>query len=127
MTHLERLAVAEDQEVRRAIDTRGGGQKRRRSRIMPTVGEDHSSDSDSATSFNNSGEMSEGGSSWAGIAGSDDDARSDSVPPRAVPPASIGSTPQVGSALRRNPDGSVIAPKVVPRRPKPVLGRKVRR
>ncbi|KIO19381.1 hypothetical protein M407DRAFT_30988 [Tulasnella calospora MUT 4182] len=126
MTHLQRLAIAEDQEVRRAVDTRGGRQKRRRGRPMPVADEDLSSGSDSSLNGDISSEMEEDESPWGGIADSDDDQMNDLIPETAPAPASISSTPQVGSALRRNPDGSVIAPKVVPRRPKPVLGRKKR-
>ncbi|KIO20952.1 hypothetical protein M407DRAFT_10632 [Tulasnella calospora MUT 4182] len=111
MTHLQRLAIAEDQEVRRAVDTRGGRQKRRRGRPMPVADEDLSSGSDSSLNGDISSEMEEDESPWGGIADSDDDQMNDLIPETAPAPASISSPPQVGSALRRNPDGSVITPK----------------
>ncbi|KAG9051688.1 putative ATP-dependent RNA helicase DHR1 [Tulasnella sp. UAMH 9824] len=124
MTHLQRLAIAEDQAVRRAIDTRGGRQKRRRGGPIPMPNEDLSSGSDSSSNSDISSEMEEDGSSWGGIADSDDDEMRDPIPETTPTPALIGPAPQVGSALRRNPDGTVVVPKIVPRRPKPVLGRK---
>ncbi|KAG8910368.1 putative ATP-dependent RNA helicase DHR1, partial [Tulasnella sp. 408] len=124
MTHLQRLAIAEDQAVRRAIDTRGGRQKRRRRGPIPVLDEDLSSGSDSSSNSDISSEIEEDGSPWGGIAASDDDEMSDPIPETAPSTHPIGSAPQVGSALRRNPDGTVVAPKIVPRRPKPILGRK---
>ncbi|KAG9013562.1 putative ATP-dependent RNA helicase DHR1 [Tulasnella sp. 427] len=121
MTHLQRLAVAEDQEVRRAIDTRDGRQRRRR-RTMPVVDENASSSHESSSRSDNSEEINDE-SSWKGIGDSEDESMGDAVP-QTVSATPTTSACQVGSALRRNPDGSVSAPKVVSRRPKPVLGRK---
>lgn len=92
---------------------------------MPMADEDLSSGNDSSSNSGISSEMEEDGSSWGGIADSDDDEMSDPIPENAPTTAPIVPALQVGSALRRNPDGTVVAPKVVPRRPKPVLGRKV--
>ncbi|CAK5275700.1 unnamed protein product, partial [Mycena citricolor] len=91
-SHSDYLAKAEDKEVRRALD--GQTSKRRRQPDSYTVIEADEDDEDDA------------------------DERSDLVEDSAVPQLAptVNSATAVGSALKRNADGSVVAPKFVPRK-----------
>ncbi|KAJ7044117.1 P-loop containing nucleoside triphosphate hydrolase protein [Mycena alexandri] len=93
-THRDRLDKLEDKETRRALDGRTGKRKRQDDSYA-VIGAEESSD--------------------------DEINREDSAlqisGPSSKPPT-LSAPAGVGSALQRNPDGSVVAPKIVPRNKK---------
>ncbi|KAF7299047.1 hypothetical protein MIND_00853000 [Mycena indigotica] len=97
-THSEQLSKSEDQEVRRALEGQTG-RRRRNYDSFTVVGPE--SDSDEPTE-----EEEEDFSSTSPSA-------SASFVPASVP-TPIGSA-VIGSALQRNPDGTLVPPKVIPR------------
>ncbi|KAG8930712.1 putative ATP-dependent RNA helicase DHR1 [Tulasnella sp. 418] len=122
-THAQRIAKEEHQSVKTVLD--GSGNKRKRRRIDIEVDDD-----DSEASELEDNDM--------------DPLAIDSVPKTdrfvsvveegltslgssvVTPAIKTSATVSIGSALLRNPDGSVVAPRVVKRKRKPRLGRKVR-
>ncbi|KAH8104549.1 P-loop containing nucleoside triphosphate hydrolase protein [Cristinia sonorae] len=120
-THMERLEKDEDKDVRRALDgssQKKGGKKRKR---QPTLAvqsgmTDESSDSD--VEMRSADEMEDG---EAGKTRSNPVVIVDSGFSTAPAPQStslVTKISEVGSALQRNPDGSVVAPKISKRKPK---------
>ncbi|KAJ7644132.1 P-loop containing nucleoside triphosphate hydrolase protein [Roridomyces roridus] len=84
-THQDRLDKLEDKEIRRALDGRAGQRRRRQEDSYAVTGPDLDMDDDEPDD--------------EPVAG----------------PSSLPKASAVGSALQRNPDGTVVAPKVVPR------------
>ncbi|KAJ6619426.1 P-loop containing nucleoside triphosphate hydrolase protein [Mycena sp. CBHHK59/15] len=92
-THRDRLDKLEDKEIRRAFDGRAG-KRRRQDDSYAVSGPEEDSDE----------EIDPGDNTISDI-------RMD--PPSSAPAASTSVA--VGSALQRNPDGSAVAPKIVPK------------
>ncbi|KAJ7250874.1 P-loop containing nucleoside triphosphate hydrolase protein [Mycena haematopus] len=101
-THRDRLDKLEDKEVRRALDGRTR-KRRRQDDSYAVVGPDEDMEDDESSP--------------------EDDASPSAqiTRPANLPP--IPATPAVGSALQRNPDGSVVAPKIVPKSKKTAFKR----
>jgi ATP-dependent RNA helicase DHX37/DHR1 len=115
ITHQERLDIAEDKNVRSALDGRLG--KRKRRALEDNAPESASSDEDSLGFEASSGSVQITHLSEVRMAVDDSD-------PKARSSAQIQMTPVtskiIGGALQRNPDGSVVQPKVAKPRSKKV-------
>ncbi|KAI0374355.1 P-loop containing nucleoside triphosphate hydrolase protein [Pilatotrama ljubarskyi] len=131
-THLHRLEKEEDMEVKRALDGRGSKRRRRNDTLLAAV-----SDSEASEGMPEETKMDIDKQDEAARGNSDDDENvqegmSRSKPVVIVdsgfsttvqspePPdlAQLPATSVVGSALRHNPDGTVVAPKISKRKPK---------
>jgi hypothetical protein len=93
-THRDRLDKLEDKEIRRALDGRTGKRRRHDDSYAVTGPEADMDDQESDPEDDPFPPMQISGPS---------------NPPRPSVPAAVGS------ALQRNPDGSLVAPKIVPR------------
>lgn len=91
-THRDRLDKLEDKEIRRALDGRAG-KRRRQDDSYAVTGPDVDMD--------------------------DEELEDDAPPPTQLSgpsnPPVTSVPPAVGSALQRNPDGSVVAPRIIPK------------
>lgn len=118
LTHQELLEKLEDREVRQALEGKTTGKRKRSRGDQYAV---YEADEDEVES---DGEQSEGSSKPKAIA-TPMDVDADETAPQSTPqPAvtvdmpstnqgpKVQETPSVGSALRRNADGSVVQPKV---------------
>ncbi|KAJ6508792.1 P-loop containing nucleoside triphosphate hydrolase protein [Mycena sanguinolenta] len=101
-THRDRLDKLEDKEIRRALDGRTGKRRRQDDTYTVTGPDEHMEDDESSPE--------DDAFPSAPIAG-----------PLSSPAPSV--TPAVGSALQRNPDGTVVAPKIVPKSKKAAFKR----
>ncbi|OCH91848.1 P-loop containing nucleoside triphosphate hydrolase protein [Obba rivulosa] len=120
-THKERLEREEDKEVRQAIAGQAKGKRRRQRATVPAFGADESDDEDDGlpsepmevdqVERGSSSQPEEGLSRATPIVVVDDGFSTSRV--EEGPKISV-----IGSALQRNPDGSVVAPKIVKRKPK---------
>lgn len=114
ITHAQRLAIEEDHAVRRDMETRGGKRKRtRRGKTLAVRNPDESMESDTGESSDSS-VMEGNDEAWFGF---------DGLAPREEVSESLGTTsghtlPDVGAALRRNPDGTAMTLRVIQRKPK---------
>ncbi|KAJ7675833.1 P-loop containing nucleoside triphosphate hydrolase protein [Mycena polygramma] len=94
ITHRDRLDKLEDKEIRRALDGRTG-KRRRQDDSYAVTGPDGDIDDED---------------------GDENDSEDDASMQISGPSKPVASVPAaVGSALQRNPDGTVVAPKIVPR------------
>ncbi|KAK7048361.1 P-loop containing nucleoside triphosphate hydrolase protein [Favolaschia claudopus] len=93
-THRDHQDKLEDKEIRRALDGRTGKRRRQTDSYVVTRPDDDPDDGSS-----------------------EDDASSsrDEIAQVSEPQPTSSAAPVVGSALQRNPDGSTVAPKIVPR------------
>lgn len=124
-THKERMEVSEDREVRRAMDGRTENRKRKRNPGVAFHGE---AGDDSEDDFEGGGSADiENGTVEVESTSMIEDGKSRSRPivvvdsgftTTTVEELPVPALPEVGSALHRNPDGSVVAPRVVKRKPK---------
>ncbi|KDQ11408.1 hypothetical protein BOTBODRAFT_177247 [Botryobasidium botryosum FD-172 SS1] len=124
LSNAERLSRDEDKQLRRALESKGG--KRRRSgasalvpeRDLESSGEDEDIDEKGASKASNS--RAELATDTQEEESEEDDLVAEPVKPLpTIDTKAAGTTPAaVGSALRRNPDGSVVAPRIVPRKRK---------
>lgn len=108
-THLERLERLEDKEVRRALDGRAGKRKRHDDIYAVTVPDDEDSEDNEMIADVGRGRPSPAKESSTG------ESKEKHLPEVASASAIKFAAPApsaVGSALQRNPDGSVIAPKI---------------
>lgn len=129
-THADRLAIAEDHEVRRAV-----GKRKRGSLLRSAEGnEDYASEEEAQgrqrpkLSEDRSGEDADD-TEWGGI---DTEATGNSpaaTPGQSARPSSAGPSTsvygQIGGALQRNPDGTIVAPRVIKRKAKVSVARRV--
>lgn len=117
-THAHRLALAEDLEVRRAMPALAARRDRAGSASASDDDDDEMSDRPPRT-MRQIDESGDDEDEWGGIgSGSMDEAAT-------LRPLPAPSKPAIGSALQRKPDGTIVKPKVVPRKPKKRLGRTV--
>jgi ATP-dependent RNA helicase DHX37/DHR1 len=102
-SHQDHLDKREDIDVRRALDGQTGRRRRARDVYEIEEAEDDDLEDDQLSHV------------------ADNDAISNDVPSSAGPSAIVRpSTPAVGSALQRNADGSIVAPRIRPRKQKQV-------
>jgi len=115
-TNRERLDKLEDKETRRAIEGRAGKRKRDGDKYdVLHAGDDDDEDDDGIDIDTNGREkinIRRAGQPQAVAA------HSESLPLTTQPTASVSSS--VGSALRRNPDGTLVAPRIAKKRTKKV-------
>jgi ATP-dependent RNA helicase DHX37/DHR1 len=107
-TNKERLERLEDKEVRRVMDGRTGKRKRNTDNYAVFAADDgDDGDEDMPIAMHNEGMTG---------AGPPEDLEMLAVDTEAITPATIQPVPStsldIGSALQRNPDGTVVAPKV---------------
>lgn len=122
-TTKQRLDKLEDKEVRRALDGRTGNGKRRRQNdiyeVVGAMGSGSDEDEDGDDEGGKTMDMHVDGD------GDGDEKRTQTAQKQVIVVDStsqpVASTSTVGSALQRNPDGSIVAPKI-----KRLKGRKVR-
>ncbi|KAJ7780656.1 P-loop containing nucleoside triphosphate hydrolase protein [Mycena maculata] len=93
-THRDRLDKLEDKEIRRALDGRTGKRRRQDDSYAVTGPDVDTDDDEQEDDEDTSPPMQTGGPSN---------------------PSVTSAPPAIGSALRCNPDGSVVAPKIVPK------------
>ena len=124
-THKDILDKQEDKEVRRAID--GTARHGKRGRGKTSVAQTYDDESGSEAEDDVLGDARPNGSHEDGEVGSsranpvvivDAGFSTATLPPEDDHVSAASSVPQVGSALKRNADGSVVAPKVAKRKPK---------
>jgi ATP-dependent RNA helicase DHX37/DHR1 len=115
-THAERAAHAEHHEVRRALAGRAG-RRRREPGAMDVDGDDEeSADEDEEPVARAARTPPRRASPAPALPGAPAVFVDDGSGP--VPAPSAPAPPTVGAALRRNADGSVAAPRVIPRKPR---------
>ncbi|KAK0464536.1 P-loop containing nucleoside triphosphate hydrolase protein [Desarmillaria tabescens] len=107
-THRERLDKLEDIEVRKALDGRAGKRKRNDEYAVTNVDEDDEDDT----------ELFPGHTSPPEVETVAEAKITDVVHPESSAQPTASTSAAVGSALQRNPDGTVVAPKIRPKRQK---------
>lgn len=107
-THRERLDKLEDIEVRKALDGRVG--KRKRNDEYPVRNADEDDGDDTELYFERASPLEVEGDSEAKI--------THIVHAEASAQPTASTSTAVGSALQRNPDGTVVAPRIRPKRQK---------
>ncbi|KAH9846064.1 P-loop containing nucleoside triphosphate hydrolase protein [Lenzites betulinus] len=126
-THLHRLEKQEDLDVKRVLDGRTGqGNRRRRNDALLAAINDSDESADEAVeasmhvdgSLDHEDDVLEGMSRSKPVVIVDSGFSTSIQFPYDEDPAPKASSSTVGSALRRNPDGTVVAPKVPKRKPK---------
>ncbi|KAI0768467.1 P-loop containing nucleoside triphosphate hydrolase protein [Trametes elegans] len=129
-THRNRLEKEEDLEVKRAMDGRANKGKRRRLNepLIPLIGDSDDSDVDlkdtkmdvgaRSDSVHEDEDVQEGMSRSKPVVIVDSGFSTTVQSPETDHPAPAPSNIAVGSALRHNPDGTVVAPKISKRTPK---------
>ncbi|KAL7285666.1 hypothetical protein ACG7TL_000771 [Trametes sanguinea] len=128
-THLQRLEKEEDLEVKKAVDGRSGKGKRRRRNdpLFPAISDSDGSDEDAQDAkmdvdrqeqfMHQDDDVPEGMSRSKPVVIVDSGFSTKMQSPE--PEVRVTVLPSaVGSALRHNPDGTVVAPKISKRKPK---------